>query len=783
MGRKRLMKAWRTFQGYSTRKKIAVIGGISAALLILIPVGTYAYFVRDISDRERLMNRNNTGIILKDHHGETFYSYGRIGNQNDVTLGQINDSVEKAAIASEDKDFYKHPGLSLRGIAAALYANLWNRDLTRYGGSTITQQLVKNNLLSSGKNFLRKYQEVSIAVAVDRRYSKDEILEMYLNSVYFGEGAFGIGPAARTYFNKTPNQLTLGESSLLIGILPAPSAYSPISGDLSKAQVHQKRVLDHMIQAGFITAEQRDAALTEKLAFNTGPAAVNQYAHHFTQMVIADLNKRYGEERVTRSGFTVTTSLDLKWQKLAEQQVQTRVRQLSSQGGKNSALVAIDPRNGEIRALVGSTNWDDPTFGKVNMATSPRQPGSSFKPIYYAEAMDERIITPATILHDTAKTYGTYKPLNYDFRFMGDIPVRRALALSRNLTAVEVMQKLGVEEASSTAQRMGINTVNEPQKYGLSLALGTAETRLLDMTNAYAAFAHEGKQFPPVSIVSIKDKFGKEVYKDKTKDKRVQSAEASFLVSSILSDTQARAPTFNSLNIAGRQVAVKTGTTNDNKDAWTIGYTPSISVGVWVGNNENKAMSGVAGASGAGPVWRNTIQGILAGTRTETFKQPSGVEKIAICSGSGFRAEREGPGTYNEFFIRGTAPSQTCNAAPPPLPPQQEEEEEEEEDDENPPPISLRQCADGKDNDGDGRIDFPADRGCRNIRDNDESDDPELRACNDNVDNDNDGLIDLDDPGCEDEEDNSESGGSGTGTGPINSGFSLVPFWLFYRLL
>lgn len=715
-------RAIRKFHKLTPRQKVAVIGGIVAFILIAIPPLTYAYFVRDISNRDRLMNRNNTGVMLVDKNGEAFYSFGRVNQQNDIKLSAISDHLEKAVIASEDKEFYEHQGYSVRGIVLALYANILNRDPTRYGGSTITQQLVKNNLLSSGKSFLRKYQELSIAIAVDRKYTKDEILEMYLNSVYFGEGAFGVSSAAKTYFNKSPQDLTLAESSMLVGLLPAPSLYSPISGDIEKSKQQQSRVLDHMREVGFINREQRDAASNEKLTFDSSTVVFNNHAQHFALMVLDELNKRYGEERVTRSGFKVTTSLDLNWQKAAEEQVKNRVRQLGSQGGKNSAVVAIDPRSGEVRVLVGSSDWNDTTFGKVNMAISPRQPGSSFKPIYFTEALAEKIITPATILHDEPKTFGSYKPVNYDFRYMGDITTRRALALSRNLTAIEVMQKLGVEEAAEAAQRLGIKDVNEPEKYGLSLALGTAEVKLLDMTNAYAAFANEGKQFQPISVVSIRDKFGKEVYKNNTRSKKVQSPEASFLISSILSDREARAPTFNSLNIPGRTVAVKTGTTNDNKDAWTIGYTPTIAVGVWLGNNESAAMSGVAGASGAGPIWRGTIQRILSGTKNEEFKQPSRIERVSVCRSNGLRAEREGGDAYGEFFIRGTAPTQRCNVAPPPPPPDEEEEKkEEDEENENPPPPALaKQCSDGLDNDGDSLIDWPADPGCSEPTDNSE---------------------------------------------------------------
>ena len=668
-------RAYRRFASWTLKKKLLVSGIVLLVLLLLVPLATYAYFARDISDRERLMNRNSTGIQLVDRTGKPFYTFGKISKTNDYKLSDIPKELQQAAIASEDKDFYSHSGFSPKGIAGALFANVRNKDATKYGGSTITQQLVKNNLLTSGKSYLRKYQEFSIAIAIDRQYSKDEILEMYLNSIYFGEGAFGVEAAAKAYFNKAPKDLSLAESSMLIGVLPAPTAYSPISGDKEEAKRQQERVLNQMVDNKFITKAERDAALGTEITYQSAPDAVNENAEHYAQMVLTELNKRYGEERVARSGFVVRTGLDLNMQIVAESQVKQRVAQLESQGGRNSSLVAIDPKSGEIRALVGSADWENTTFGKVNMAITPRQPGSSFKPIYHAEALDKKLITPATILRDSPRTFGDYKPENYDFKFAGNITARRALAQSRNLTAIEVMEKLGVEEASEAARRMGISTITEPKKYGLTLALGTAEATLMDMTNAYAAFANQGMQHNPVTIVSIEDKFKREIFKQESEDKRVQSAEASFLVSSMLSDTQARAPTFNSLNISGRTVAVKTGTTDDNKDAWTIGYTPSMAVGVWVGNNESEAMSGVAGASGAGPIWRNTMQQLLAQAQTkdEPFIPPKGVEKVSVCTSNGLRASSAGKGTYTEFFIRGSAPTKSCNV------PQEDKKEEKQD--------------------------------------------------------------------------------------------------------
>ncbi len=656
-----------TIQKGITRKQVAIAASLGLAVLIIVPVATYANYAQDIGNKERLMNRNSTGIILRDKNGEIFYEYGKLNATDQAKLSGISDNFENALIASEDKDFRNHEGYSIRGIASATYANILNKDATRYGGSTITQQLVKNKLLSNEKSFLRKYQEVSMAVAVERRYTKDEILEMYINSVYYGEGAFGITDAAKTYFNKNPQDLTLAESSMLVGLLPAPTTYSPISGNKEKAKEQQKRVLDKMSEDGVITTAEKNAISAENIAYN--PATTeqrNNHAQHFAEMVIDELKDKYSEETVIRMGYDVTTSLDLNWQKQAEANAQERVQALGQAGARNASVVAIDPKNGQVRALVGSVDWNNPTFGKVNMATSVRQPGSSFKPIYYSEAMDKKLITPATILEDKPKTYGgTYKPTNYDFKYRGNIPVRNALSQSLNIPAVDVMEKLGTEDAASAARRMGISTVTEPDKYGLSLALGTAEVKLYEMVNAYASFANKGQQFQPTLITKIQDKYDAQVFEVKPQvAKQVTSPEASYLISSILSDNQARSPTFgNALNIQNRKVAVKTGTTNDSKDAWTIGYTPSVVVGVWMGNNENEPMVGLAGSSSAGGVWKNSMTNFLGNSPNEEFERPANIISMQICAGSGLKAAGKSGKTYEEFFIKGTEPTKECNKA------------------------------------------------------------------------------------------------------------------------
>jgi 1A family penicillin-binding protein len=670
-----------------TRKRLIIAGIVLLAFLILTPIITYAYFAHDISNRERLMNRNNTGIIIRDRKSKIIYEYGTINNNNDVPLSKISDDVEHAIIASEDAEFYHHPGFSIRGIARALFADAKHKSATAYGGSTITQQLVKNKLLSSDKNYLRKYQEVAMAVAVERRYTKDEILDMYLNSVYFGEGAFGINEAAKVYFNKTPAQLDLAESSMLIGLLPAPSAYSPLSGDSSLAKEQQQVVLSRMARDHYITKSQKEQAINQGLVYAKRAADKQNYAPHFTQMIIAQLKKKYGEEKYTRSGYDVTTGLDLSWQKQAEAIIKQQVAVSSSLGGRNACLVAEDPKTGEVRALVASVDWNNKDFGQVNMTTTLRQPGSSFKPIYFSKAFEKKLITAATILDDSKKTFGnSYTPRDYDNRYKGKMPVRSALAESRNVPAVEVMQKLGVANGVQAAQEMGLSSVDgNPSHYGLSLALGTAEIRLTDMVNAYSAFANKGQLPEQTLITQIKDKYGRTVYRHKVSHKQVRSPGAAFIIDSILSDKTARAPTYGSrLNIPGRPVAFKTGTTNDNRDGWTIGFTPNLVVGAWMGNNENEPMIGLAGGSSAGIIWKHAMTTFLEDLPVEKFEKPKSVVQLNICRGTELRAPYSGGNTFMEYFIKGSEPKATCNTQKKSQQPQPKKEEQQPQEQKKP---------------------------------------------------------------------------------------------------
>ena len=665
---KRFVKRrWTWFKKLSKKKKALLLGGPILAFLVIVPVATYAYYYNDIGNEDRLLNSNNTGVALLDRNGEVFYTTPgtRAEKRKLVPLDQISDTTEHALIASEDKDFYKHSGFDVFGILRSLYNNIVARGIAG-GGSTITQQLAKNTLLTEQQTILRKYQELVISVAIEQRYSKDEILTMYLNSVYYGENSFGIEDASKNYFNKKPSELTLSESAMLIGVLPAPTAYSPISGDPELAKERQTTVLTRMVRNGYITDDQKTAALGEQLAYAEPKTGIDNEAPHFTAMVLKELYEKYGEEQVTRSGYQVRTTLDMDLQKKANAAVASNMAYIQRNGGSNASLVAIDPKTGGILALVGSADYANEEFGQVNMAVTPRQPGSSFKSIYYADALASGKITPTTVIEDKKTDFGGgYTPQNADRKFRGNVTVRQALNWSLNIPAIKVMQKDGISNAITASEKLGISTLDENTNYGLSLALGSAEVPLTEMTNAYATFANQGTKYDQSSIASIKNKYDQTIFTQSRNSTKAISTEGAYLLSSILSDNQTRSSVFGtSLNVTGtdgrtKTAAVKTGTTDDSRDAWTIGYTPDIAVGVWVGNNDNEIMDN-GGSSMAGPIWRN-MMGQAIGTGNPTFAQPSGVVKASVCTALG---------TKSDVFLSSAVPKQ-CDI------PKEEPKEEE----------------------------------------------------------------------------------------------------------
>lgn len=646
--------------GTGTRVFISIIAGCLLAGATVIPLNAYNQYKQILTSPTAIINRKDTGIVLADRQGRSFFHFYEAKSRRLIPLTEVPLITQQAIIAIEDETFYSHWGISPQGIVRSMIKNI-QAGRVIYGGSTITQQVIKNSLLTPKKSWLRKYQEAFLAFVLEKRYSKQQILEMYVNSAYFGEGAFGIEEATQTYFGKRASELTLSESALLAGLLTSPSTLSPLSHEGKDAKTRQSLVLENMRELGFITAKQKQTALKEKLAYSQAGVARNAAAPHFALLVRDELIKTYGEEALARAGIKVVTTLDLDIQTQAETALVSQLETLKVRGANNGAVVIIDPTTHEVMAMVGSKNWFSMPYGKVNMAVSPRQPGSSFKPIVYAAGFDTQNITPATTLSDVPTTFGTnYRPADYDGKYRGPVAVRRALANSLNIPAVQVMQKVGVRAAIHIAEQFGITSLGDPNEQNLALALGAGEVSLLEMTNAYATLSDQGQFLPSQTILSITDKRGQAVDIEKPTPKEAVSPETAFLISSILSDNKARAEIFGNTLTISRPAAVKTGTSQSYRDAWTIGYTPQLTVGVWIGNNDNQAMDKLAGALGAAPVWKNLMEKLLEGKPTLSFAQPSNITTATLCWHTTDENKNDIYHAAQEYFVTGTQPLRSC---------------------------------------------------------------------------------------------------------------------------
>ncbi|PJA37727.1 penicillin-binding protein [candidate division WWE3 bacterium CG_4_8_14_3_um_filter_42_11] len=610
---------------------------------------------REIAQSTRIYDRNNK--LLYEIYGDE--------NRSLVNLGDVSQYMINATLAAEDPTFYKHQGIDIKGIARSFFKNLTNQGL--YGGSTITQQLVKNTLLTPERTITRKIKELILTIQIERRYNKDEILQMYLNEVPYGGQSYGVKAAANTYFGKEPKDLSLVEAALLAGLTQSPSYYSPFGAYPENAKGRQEYVLYLMQKHGFITQEQVDTARKEELKY--APQIKNILAPHFVMYVKSILTEKYGDKMAEQGGLKVTTTLDYNMQLVAEEEAKFNHDRLDSQNAnaQNSALVAIDPRTGEILTMLGSIDYfDTANDGNVNVTLSERQPGSSIKPITYVTAFTKGY-TAATFVSDIQTTWpsggGPYTPQESDGRFWGPLLVRDALANSRNVPAVKMLQLVGIPEMLKMAHNMGITTLNEPEKYGLALTLGGGEVKLLDLTSAFGVFAASGVRHSPTAILKVEDSKGKILEEFKpSQDERVFDEKYAYLISNILSDNVARSRLFgfgSLLQIRDWKVAVKTGTTNDNKDAWTVGYAPNLVTGVWTGNNNNDPMNGIQGSTGATPLWHYFMERVLDGKDRGEFKKPENdFISLEIDALSG---KLVGDGTDKrkwEIFIKGTQPTE-----------------------------------------------------------------------------------------------------------------------------
>ncbi len=593
---------------------------IICSFLLLLIIGAFCFFW-GIPFPTRLGSKNfPVSSKLYDRKGKLIYEIYTEKKRTPIKLEELPEYLINATIAIEDKDFYKHPGFSFTGILRASFNTIFKKKLQ--GGSTLTQQLVKNALLSPERTIRRKIREFVLTMIVEALYSKKQILEMYFNQIPYGSTAYGIEAASELYFNKSAKDLSLAEASLLAGLPAAPTRYSPFGAHPELAKGRQETVLRRMLEEGHLNQEQVDEVKKEKLEFaQIQPLS----APHFVLWVKEQLVEKYGEKKVEQGGLRVTTTLDLDLQEFSQNTVTTELDKLKNFNVKNGAALVTRPASGEILAMIGSKDYfAQDEDGKVNVIFAKRQPGSSIKPINYALAFKDGKITPSTTLIDVPTCFlvsgqPLYCPRNYDGQFHGAPQARFALGNSYNLPAVKVLALNGIDNFVKFAQRMGITTFTDSSNYGLSLTLGGGEVRPYDMAVAFGVFANQGIKQPLTAILKVEDWKGKvleEIKIDDLEGDRILTPDITFLISHILLDNNSRSAAFGGssyLNVAGHpEVSVKTGTTNDRRDNWTIGYTAQVLVVTWVGNNDNTPMTGsVSGISGASPIWNKVIRETL----------------------------------------------------------------------------------------------------------------------------------------------------------------------------
>ncbi|MCB8945667.1 MAG: transglycosylase domain-containing protein [Ardenticatenaceae bacterium] len=619
-------------------------------------------------------------VRIVDRYGRPLYDLidGENGRNTILPLTAIPLALQQATIATEDKSFYDNPGLDAWGILRALWLNVRGGEIVA-GGSTITQQVVRNLLLSDEERgqitVRRKLREAVLAWQVSQRYDKETVLALYLNQMYYGGMAYGVEAAAQTYFGKSARDLTLAESALIAGLPQSPALYNPLIYP-EAAKERQTAVLDLLLKETYITPDEHELAVREPLFYAATPYPV--HAPHFVMMVQSELDGLLTAEALYEGGgVTVRTTLDLDWQEHAESIVREQIERLNHplDGGighyaHNAALVAMDPHSGEVMALVGNVDYfDEAHEGAINMALRPRQPGSALKPIVYAAGMDverERPFTPATVFYDVRSVFITheddpYVPVNFSRDENGPVLLRQALGSSLNIPAVQALDTIEVETAMSLATEMGIGSLGEPDEYDLSFALGGGPVRLFDLARAYTVFANGGSRIQPLTILDVTDVAGNVLYEaTPSAPQQVLDERVAWLISDILSDNEARLLSFgeNSILQLDRTAAVKTGTTNDFHDNWTVGYTPDLVVGVWVGNANNQPMLGVTGVSGAAPIWHYFMRTVLNGTPDKPFPRPAGLVQTEVCDLSGLLPTAVCPFRRQEWFIQGTEPTQ-----------------------------------------------------------------------------------------------------------------------------
>lgn len=670
-----------------------------AFLIVLVCISAFGFWtiiIKGLPSPSQLSSRQiELSTKIYDRNGILLYKIFKDRNRTLVPLSEVPLHVQLATLAIEDAEFYEHPGFSIRGITRAIIKQVKEGEIT--GGSTITQQLVKNVFLAPEKTYIRKLKELVLAIEVELTYSKDQILEMYLNEVSYGGTAYGIQEAAQVYFNKDVQQLSLAEAALLAGLPKSPSQFSPFGSNPEVALHRQKEVLRLMEVNDYISPELRQKAQEEQIIFAENKIDIK--APHFLMYVKEILEAEYGKEVVEQGGLEVVTSLDYNVQELSERVVKEEVDKLASLHVGNGAAVVLDPQTGEILAMVGSKNYfDTAEDGNVNVATRLRQPGSSIKVVNYAYALTKNY-TAASIIKDTPVTFFVeglppYTPQNYEGGFRGQMTLRSALAESRNIPAVKVLASYGVKNMLVMGGEMGISSWSDPSQYGLSLTLGGGDVKLIELANVYATLANYGERPELNAILKVTDHKGKVLKEfgcdqEKNELKLVNSTQASesaqansspledcgypqvldprvaFIVTDILKDNSARAPTFGTssyLVIANHpEVAVKTGTSNNLRDNLTVGYTQDYVVAVWVGNNDNSPMARIAsGVTGASPIFNKIMSALLASKDSYSWQPPGGLVQLPICPYTGSLA-CDGCPVKQEWFLEEKRPDKACS--------------------------------------------------------------------------------------------------------------------------
>ncbi len=623
-------------------RKILKFFGVIFGIGFLTLTGVFIFFMKDLPDPTKINKRTiNESTKIYDRTGQhLLYEIHGEENRTLISIDQVPDIVKYATIALEDQDFYNHKGVDFRGIIRAAIKDIIKREIAQ-GGSTITQQFVKNSILTSEKRISRKIKEIVLALEIEQKFEKEEILQMYLNEIPYGSNAYGIEAAAQTFFGKHARELTLGQSVLVASLPNAPTFYSPFGSNTDRLLVRWKSALNKMAKLGYITEKQAKATAEEDILSQIQLVKDDIKAPHFVMYVKEQLVEEFGEEEMEKVGMSVFTTLDWNYQQIAEEVVREKVDEIGEEYGfSNAALVALNPQNGQILSMVGSKDYFNKEIdGNVNVSTRFRQPGSSFKPYVYAQAL-EMGYPRKTIVFDVETNFSTtddeeedYIPRNYLGTFQGPVQLEDALATSLNIPAVKFLYLVGPRKAVNFAKSMGIEGLNEPDKYGLALVLGGGEVKLLNHTGAFSVFANEGKKQEKTAILRIEDSKGEIIREfQKQEGEQVIKRETALEITDILSDNKLRAPLFgtnNLLNIPGHQVAAKTGTTNEYRDGWLLGATPSLAVGVWTGNNDNAKMKdGSSGSSTAGPIWNAFMKRALENKQAEKFNDPEELEEI-----------------------------------------------------------------------------------------------------------------------------------------------------------